>query len=97
MSAQDDQNDSVCFDLRITFDIVEHNLFFHKPTNFGLSSDYVSCFHRYLTNRQSSVRISGTLSCSYSVKSGVTEGSTSRPLLFNIFISYVCDFIHHSE
>jgi hypothetical protein len=38
----------------------------------------------YLTNRQTSVRISGTLSFSYIVKSDVPQGSTVGPLLFSL-------------
>jgi hypothetical protein len=76
------QTDSVCFDLSNAFDIVPHNLLLHKLTNSGLSSGYVGWFHNYLTSRQLSVRVFGTLSSSYVVKSGVPQGSTLWPLLF---------------
>jgi hypothetical protein len=85
------QTDSAYFELSNAFDIVPHNLLLRKLTNFG----YVNWFHSYLTNRQSSVRIYGTLSSSYVVKSGVPQGSTLGHLLFNICINYICDSVSY--
>jgi hypothetical protein len=89
--------DSVYFDLSNAFDIVPHNLLLRKLTNSGLSSGYVNWFHSYLANKQPSVRISGTLSSSYVVKSVVPQGSALGPLLFNIFINDICDSISYSK
>jgi hypothetical protein len=77
---------SVYFDLSSAFDII-----LHKLSNFGLSSSYVDWFHSCLDNRHSSVRISGTLSFFFLVKSGVPQGSTLGPLLSNIFINVICN------
>jgi hypothetical protein len=57
----------------------------------------VDWFHSYLFNRQSFVRISGTLSSSYLVKSGAPQGSTLVLLLFNIFINDIGDSICNSK
>jgi hypothetical protein len=67
------QTDSVYFYLTKAFDIVSHNILLRY---FGLSSSYVDWFHSYLSNRQSFVCISGTLSFPYPVKCGVPQGST---------------------
>jgi hypothetical protein len=92
-----DKTDSVYFDLTKAFDIVPHNILLCKLSNFGPSSNYVDWFHNYLSNRQSFVRISGTLSFPYPVKCGVPHGSTLGPLLFNIYINNICDAIHNSQ
>jgi hypothetical protein len=75
------QTDSVYFDLSNAFYIVPQNILHRKLSNFGLSSSYVDCFQSYLVDRQYSVRISGTLSFSYLVKSGAPQGSTLGHLI----------------
>jgi hypothetical protein len=91
------QTDSVYFDVTKAFDIVPHNILLRELGNFGLYSSYVDWFYSYLSNRQSFVRISGTLSFTYPVKCGVPQSYTLSPLLFNIFINDICDFIHNSR
>jgi hypothetical protein len=85
------QIDSVYFDLSSAFNIVPYNILLHKLSNFGLSSSCVDWFHSYLDNRHSSVHISGTLSFSFLVKSGVPQSPTLDSLLFNIFINDICN------
>jgi hypothetical protein len=93
VSNRQGQTGSVYFDLSNACDIVPRNLLVHKLTNFRLLSGYVNWFHDCLTKRQSSVRISGTISFSYVVKSGGPRGSTLGPLHFNVFINDICDYV----
>jgi hypothetical protein len=57
--------------------------FFVKLSYSGLSLGYTNWFHSYLTNRHASICIHGTLSSSYTINSGVPQGSTLGPLFVN--------------
>jgi hypothetical protein len=51
----------IYFDFSNTFDLIPHTLLLHELSPFGMGV-YAKWFCRYLTNRQSQVRVSETLS-----------------------------------
>jgi hypothetical protein len=72
------QYDADYIDLSNAYDLVPHNLLLHKLSSFGFSNGCSSWFHSYLTNKQSEVPISGTISLPFQVTSGVMQGSFKR-------------------
>jgi hypothetical protein len=92
-----EQVDSVYFDFSSAFDLVPHSVLLHKLCAYSLSDSYVNWFRSYLTDRYSSVRISGALSSPIAVSSGVSQGSVLGPLLFNIFVNDICNVIKYSR
>ena len=91
------QVDAIYFDFSSAFDLVTHNLLLRKLGSFGLTSAYVSWFCSHLTDRFSCVKISGIFSAPFRILAGVPQGSVLGPLLFNVFIDYICNVITRSK
>jgi hypothetical protein len=83
------------FDLRSAFNFVLHTLLPPRLSSFQLPGAYVKCFRSYLTNRQSHVHVSGTISSPTEVLSRVPQGSVLWPLRFSVFINDLRDAINY--
>lgn len=69
------------------FDLVNHKLLIQKLYYYHISSGAITWFTSYLENRTQKVTVSGNLSKSATVISGVPQGSVLGPLLFIIYIN----------
>jgi hypothetical protein len=91
------QTDTIYFNLSQAFDKVSHTLLLHKLNNYGLSERYITWFKSYLSYGSSIVRTLGKFSSPLPLLSGVPQGSTLGPQLFNNFINGLCSKIHYLE
>lgn len=81
------QVDAVYTDFSKAFDLVCHNILIHKLYTFRIRRTLLSWLSSYLTDRTQAVRVNDFLSYTYSVSSGVPQGSHLGPLLFTIFMN----------
>lgn len=78
---------TVLLDLSKAFDLVSHRLLLEKLRNYQFSDRSLHWFKSYFDHRSQQVSISGTLSSSKLISSGVPQGSVLGPLLFLIYIN----------
>lgn len=91
------QVDAIYFDFKKAFDLVSHPLLVKKLVSYGISLPLCEWIQSYLHDRWNSVSYGGAQSTAYLSRSGVPQGSSLSPLLFNIFVNDICSCINHSE
>jgi hypothetical protein len=82
------QTDSIYFSLDQAFDKIPHTLLLHTLSNSGLSDRQTNWFQSYLSSTFSVARTLWKYSSPSPTLSGVQQGSTLVPLLFNYLLTY---------
>ena len=78
---------AVLMDLSKAFDCLPHDILLDKLSAYGMSTDSVSLFESYLSNRKQQIKINSILSSWSDIQKGVPQGSILEPLLFNVFVN----------
>ena len=105
LTANDESNVSVLplLDLTAAFDTIDHSILLTRLQNtFGITDKCLDFLQSYLTNRNQSVSILGSMSAPWPLKCGVPQGSVLGPLLFLLYTQPLADIIErhsvcHSE
>ena len=80
-------------DLSKAFDCLNHELLISKLKGYGLDDKSLCLLYSYLQNRRQRVKVGNAFSDNKTVETGVPQGSILGPLLFNIHIADLFDFL----
>ena len=85
----------VFLDIRKAFDSISHNILLRKmEEQFGVSNVELKWFASYISNREQTCFVNGTMSTSKKIVCGVPQGSILGPLLFLLYINDLPDSLH---
>ena len=85
----------VLLDFSAAFDTVNHSTLLGRiQSKLGLRSTALAWLKSYLSGRSQHIVVNGKLSRKFPLNCGVPQGSCLGPLLFNIYVSSLVEFIY---
>ena len=84
-------------DLSKSFDCIPRDLLVAKRHAYGLSIDGITFIYSYMKRRKKGVKIYDTEGLFIILLSGVLQGFTLVPILFNIFINNLLFFTNEAK